>query len=150
MSYATIQNLLDRGYSQELIELTDTVNTPPTTIDDTTVQDALDDATAEINSYITAANVPTPLNPVPRIIVTRCIEIARYRLWRDRASEKVTLDFQMAVKWLVQLADGAVQLGDNVAPTEQTEQITPVLQPQSGENAIMGARTFTKRSLRGF
>lgn len=150
MSYATLQNLLDRGYSQELVELTDTTNSPPTTIDDTKVQDALDDATAEINSYITAANVPTPLNPVPRVIVNRCVEIARYRLWRDRASEKVAQDYKDAVAWLKMLADGAVQLGDNVAPTEQTEQVTPVLQTQSGENAITGARVFTKRSLRGF
>lgn len=140
MSYATIQNLIDRGYEQELIELTDTVNSPPTTINELTVQDALDDADAEINSYITPANLTVPLNPVPRVIVTREIEIARYKLWRDRATEKVQADYAAAVAWLTKLAQGTIQLGDNVAPTEQAAESTP--------QVISNPRTFTRCTLR--
>ena len=150
MSYATIQNLLDRGYTQELIELTDTANVPPTTIDDTKVQDALDDATAEINSYITASNVTTPLNPVPRIIVLRCIEIARYKLWRDRATEKVQADYNDAVTWLQALAAGEISLGDNAAPTEQIAQDTPKVIQGAGDNAASANRTFTRDTMKGF
>lgn len=141
MSYATLQNLIDRGYEQELIDLTDTVNNPPTTINAQTVQDALDDADAEINSYITAANLTVPLSPVPRVIVTREIEIARYKLWRDRASDKVQADYTGAVAWLKMLAAGQVQLGDNIAPTEQAAESTP-------KTAYPNARTFTGSSLR--
>ncbi len=150
MSYATLQNMLDRGLSQELIELTDKADVPPATINAAAVQLALDDAEAEINSYITAANIPTPLNPIPRVIVIRNIEIARYRLWGDRASEKVAADYKLALEWLQRLADGLIQLGDNVAPTEQTSQDTPVIVPQAGTGAAPGARTFTKCSLKGF
>lgn len=150
MSYAVLQDMLDRGYSAELIEITDTTNSPPTTIDALKVQDALDDATAEINSYITATNTPTPLNPVPRVIVTRCVQIGRYLLWRDRASEKVQADYDAAVKWLKQLAAGQVQLGDNVAPTEEPAQATPQIITNAGENTPGCARTFTKSSMKGF
>lgn len=151
MSYATVQNMLDRGLQQELIELTDQVNVPPTTINTTMVQDALDDGEAEINSFITAANIPTPLNPVPRVIILRNIEIARYRLWGDRASEKVAADYDLALKWLKMLADGLIQLGDNAAPTEQTSQDTPVVVPNAGSNETAPCtREFTRRSLRHF
>jgi phage gp36-like protein len=143
VSYATIQNMIDRGYGQELIELTDTVNDPPTTINEQTVQDALDDSDAEINSYITAANLTVPLNPVPRVIVTREIEIARYKLWRDRASEKVQADYAGAVAWLKMLAAGQVQLGDNIAPTEQAAESTPKI-------VYPNTRTFTRGSLSNF
>ncbi|MGH6887986.1 MAG: gp436 family protein [Rhizomicrobium sp.] len=143
MSYATLQNMLDRGYEQELIDLTDTTNVPPTTIDETTVCDALDDADAEINSYITAANLTVPLDPVPRVIVLRAIDICRYRLWSrmGRASEAVQNDYAAAVAWLKQLAAGQVQLGDNAAPTEQAAETAP----QFAANP----RTFTKCSLKG-
>jgi phage gp36-like protein len=132
--------MIDRGFEQELIDLTDQVNVPPTTIDVTAVQDALDDADSEINSYITAANLVVPLNPVPRVIVLREIEIARYRLWRDRASEKVQADYAAAVSWLTKLANGTIQLGDNVAATEQTSETTPRI--------IANPRMFNRCTLR--
>jgi phage gp36-like protein len=142
MSYATIQNMLDRGLQQELVDLTDTTNAPPTTIDETAVQDALDDADSEINSYITAANLTVPLNPVPRVIVLREIDIARYKLWgrMGRISELVQADYAAAVAWLTKLAQGTIQLGDNVAPTEQAAESTP--------QVISQPRTFTRCTLR--
>jgi phage gp36-like protein len=139
MSYATQQNMIDRGLQEELILLTDTFNNPPTTIDAVKVQDALDDADSEINSYITASNLTVPLNPVPRVIVLRAIDIARYRLWRDRASERVAADYASAVAWLRLLAAGQVQLGDDVQPTEQAASASPQI--------IANPRTFTRDTL---
>ena len=150
MSYAVLQDMLDRGLGPELIDLTDIVNVPPTTINATRVQDALDDATADINSFITATNTPTPLNPVPRVIKSRCIEIARYRLWQDRASEKVTLDFTQAMAWLKLLAQGQINLGDNIAPTEMAQQDMPQVMQSAGDNAASTNRTFTKDTMGGF
>jgi phage gp36-like protein len=144
MSYASIQNLLDRGLEQELIDLTDTTNVPPTTYDPVKVQDALDDSDAEINSFITASNLTVPLDPVPRVIVMRAVDIARYKLWgrMGRVSELVQADYAAAVKWLTLLASGQVQLGDNAAATEQAAETTPQI--------VSNTRTFTKDSMRGF
>jgi phage gp36-like protein len=137
MSYATLQNLLDRGLGPELVELGYATDGT-----DASVTDALQDADAEINSYITAANTPTPLNPVPRVIVLRAIDIARYKLWRDRASEKVAADYAAATAWLKLLATGQINLGDNAVATVEEQSNTP----QSSANE----RMFTKDTLSSF
>ena len=141
MSYATQQNLIDRCSEKELQQLTDRAIPPAGTIDDAIVAEALADADAEINAYI-AVRVTTPVSPVPRILVTHAVSIARYRLWKDRASAKVTSDYQDAIAWAQAVAAGKAALGDTTTPTAP---------PSVGAPRVSAPdRTFTGDKLRGY
>lgn len=143
MSYALKQDLIDRFGEKELRELTDRVNRPPTTIDDTVVGRALADATALIDGYIAKAYA-LPLATVPEILVKVAADIARYYL-HGKAADKdspVTTAYNQAVAWLKDVAKGLVELddgGDIPAP--------------AGGGAIKTSapnRVFTRDSLKGF
>jgi phage gp36-like protein len=141
VTYATKQDLIDRFSQDELVQLTDTTNDPPVAIDDTRVTRALTDADSMINGYI-AARYDVPVSPVPSSLVLAACSIARYMLYRDHAPDRVTNDYNNAIKWLTQVSTGTVSLTDvAAAPT-----------PQSSGGSVMTnspVRSFTRDSLRG-
>lgn len=114
MTYATKQDLIDRFGQTELAQLTDRTN--GTTIDDTVVGKALADADAEIDGYL-ASRYTLPLSPVPLTLVRLAGDIARYYLYEDRVTEQVKSRYDDAVKWLVNVSRGVVQLGVDSAGT---------------------------------
>lgn len=115
MSYATKQNLIDRFGQTELAQLTDRVN--GTTIDDTVVNRALEDADAMINGYL-QARYSLPLSSVPPMLVTVACNIARYQLFEDRVTEIVRQRYEDAIAWLKDVAAGRVSLGLDAAGAE--------------------------------
>ncbi len=142
MTYVTKQGLIDRFGSLELIQLTDRINRPPTTIDDTVVNRAISDAAAEIDSYL-AKVYELPLAAVPDILQKRAADMARYFL-HGKAAEKddpVSIAYRDAVAWLRDVAKGLVEIdtgGEKPAP--------------AGGGAIRTARpnrVFTRDTLRG-
>jgi phage gp36-like protein len=140
VSYATKQNLIDRFGQEELVRLTDRTNRPPNAIDDTVVQQALDDADGEINGYLKSAGLATPLAPVPSVLVLKACAIARYFLHKDKATEKVRTDYEDARVWLKDVAAGRVSLGDKT---------TAAKAPSLGPVKISGpARVFTSENLK--
>jgi len=108
MTYATQQNMIDRFGQQELIELTDRANLG--VIDATVLANALDDADAEINAYLTG-RYALPLASVPPVLVKFAADIARYQLYDARASEQVKARYDDAIKFFKALANGTVSLG---------------------------------------
>lgn len=119
-SYATKQDLIDRFGEQELIERTDRVHIPPSTVDDAVVDQALGDATSEIDGYI-AARYTLPLASVPRRLVKVTCDLARYYLLGNAADDTARAAYEDGVKWLVNVSKGVVQLdkpegGDAPAP----------------------------------
>lgn len=138
MTYATKQDLIDRYGEDELVRLTDTVNAPPSTIDDTLIARCLANADAEINGWI-AGRYTTPLNPVPQILVEKECVLARYYYHRAKATERVRSDYEDAMAWLQNVAKGLVSLGNVAGPT----------QPASAGKPQISAppRTFTKDTL---
>lgn len=116
MSYATKQDYIDRYGIEELAQLTDRQDPGSGLVDDDPVTAALADADAEINSYL-AVKMATPVSPVPRILIGRAAAIARYLLWKDRASERVRTDYADALTWLAKVSRGEISLGDNVGAT---------------------------------
>jgi phage gp36-like protein len=141
MSYATQQDLIDRYGRDELVQLTDRDDPAGGDLDTVPIARALAAADAEINGYI-ASRVTTPVSPVPLILTEKACVIARYLLWKDRASERVRNDYLDSIKWLKDVAAGTVSLGDATAATAPTSGG----KPQFGETC----RTFTKDSLKGF
>lgn len=108
MPYATQADLEARFGTDELTQLTDRVGAgiPDAAI----VARALADADAEIDGYL-ASRYALPLATVPPVLARIACDIARYRLWEDRASEEVRLRYEDARRLLESIARGQVSLG---------------------------------------
>lgn len=141
MSYATQDDLTTRTSAAELVQLTDLSDPPAGVADADKIQGALDDADAEINSYLGKV-MDVPLTDVPRIIVNRACAIARFRLWADHASDRVRQDYEDAIAWLQNVAKGVIALGDNTQPAEQTTAGSPQVSSPG--------RTFSRDTLKDF
>lgn len=108
MAYATLADLIDRYGDQELTQLTDRLGMAAP--DAAIVGRAIDDASAEIDGYL-AVRYALPLTATPSVLVRLCADIARYRLWDDRASEEVRRRYEDARRVLERIASGDVSLG---------------------------------------
>lgn len=71
---------------------------------------ALDDADAEIDAYL-EARYALPLATVPPVLARIACDIARYRLWAERAPDEVRQRYEDARRFLEALARGDVRLG---------------------------------------
>lgn len=115
MSYCTQANFEDRFGEQELIQLTDRAIPPLGVVDTTVLAGALADADAEIDAYL-SGRYSLPLDPVPSVLIRIAADIARYRLYDDRATEEVRNRYTDALKFLMSIAKGEIALGANPPP----------------------------------
>ncbi len=107
MPYCTAQHLTDRFGATELIQLTDRALTG--SIDFAVLDQAIADADAEINGYLTA--YPLPLAVVPANLIALACDITRYRLCDDQLIEVIVKRYERAIRYLEQVAAGKVSLG---------------------------------------
>ncbi len=139
MTYATQQDLIDRYGPDELQQLTDRAS--GMVIAPEVIGRALADATAEIDSYL-AKRMQTPLEPVPPLVRAHAAAIARYRLHKDVAPEKIRKDYEDAVAWLRRAAAGEVTIdGATPLPGASTADMPLVDAPP---------RVFGRDSMRAF
>ncbi|WP_316154721.1 gp436 family protein [Cupriavidus sp. BIC8F] len=110
MAYATQNDMTARFGSGELIELTDRAGVG--VIDAAVLAGALDDASAEIDSYL-AGRYAVPLAQAPRFLAGLCCDIARYRLCGSdtRLTEAINERYRNAIRFLEKVASGAVSIG---------------------------------------
>lgn len=108
MAHAALADLEARYGADEVLQLTDRNNDG---LPDAAVYGpALDDASTEVDAYL-AAITPLPLaTPVPDLVVLITCEIARYRLWKDLASEEVRRRYEDAARQLRDIAARRVKL----------------------------------------
>ena len=104
--YCTKQDLLDRGWEAELIQLTK--KTGVEGIDDTTLQQAIDDATADINKYI-GKFLPLPVG-YDGVLRIAC-DLTRYFLYDKKPTEQVQTRYDSAIRFLEKAAKGETSLG---------------------------------------
>jgi phage gp36-like protein len=118
MAYATVADLVARYGEEEIKQRTDRLGAGA--IDAAVAQQALDDAAAEIDSYL-ASRYTLPLPTAPAILSRLNCTIARYRLWEDLASDRVRQDYDDAMRFLTALARGTVSLGlpDTLPPQDK-------------------------------
>lgn len=139
MPYATQQNLIDRFGEPELIQLTDRAQTGA--IDAAVLDQAIADADAEINSYLTAYSLP--LLVVPANLVRVACDIARYYLYDDQMVESVKQRYDNAIAWLKLVAAGKI-----VLPADATGELP---EPTSNDVEFTAADTvFNTNTLGGF
>ncbi|MCK8043924.1 DUF1320 domain-containing protein [Shewanella sp. 1CM18E] len=140
--YASPDNMLSRFGEQDLVLLTERVDSVPGEINQALLSQTLIDASAEIDGYI-VGRYSLPLATVPTVLERNCCDIARYFLYGDRAPEQVEKRYQAVVKFLTSVSKGDISLGldgrgDNVEQSELTVTI---------ESA---GSVFGRRSAKGF
>ncbi len=134
MPYCTLDDLKKKIDDARLIELTDTVNNPPTTIDTARIVQAIQDADAFIDSHA-AGKYNVPMTPVPHVVRDCSATLTVYflHLFRSLEPEVWRNRYEDATKWLAKVANGQVQLdgviqepdpsGDNVASFTADERV---------------------------
>lgn len=122
MGYCTQTNLVGRYGEREILNLSDkgsgTENPHSDTIDSARVQLAIDDATAEIDMYLSKCysisairNLYLASKTVPRLVTMAC-EIARYKLYDTQKVEDTNSDsevyrrYKNTVRDLQNICDG--------------------------------------------
>lgn len=141
MAYVVKQGMIDRFGERELVQLTDRTNTPPTTIDDAVLEEAMSDAADLIDGYL-AKLYKLPLSAVPGVLARMAADIARYYL-HGKSAEKdgaVHRAYQEAMAWLKDVAAGRIQL--------EAEGVLPDQAGGGSVRAKTADRIFTRHSLR--
>lgn len=114
MSYATRSNLEQRYGTDELEQRESALPAGA-------VNQALQDADALINGYLTS-RYTLPLSSVPENLPQIACAIARYQLLGDATTERARNDYQDAVAWLKDVAHGRVKLQSDVAQVSNSVQ----------------------------
>ena len=104
--YCTKQDLLDRGWETELIQRTAKNGT--TVLDEVVLQQAIDDATADIDRYL-AKLLPLPVGYVGLLRIA--CDFTRYFLYDNKATEQVQTRYEAGVRFLEKVARGDILLG---------------------------------------
>lgn len=139
MAYASQADLETRFGTDEIVQLTNRAG--GNTVDAAVVASALAGASAEIDGYL-AVRYAVPVSPVPTSLREACLSIARYKLHGKSAGETVRRDYEDAIRFLRDIADGRAALA-GAAP--------PVTSPASGPVRFEApARLLSREHLRDF
>lgn len=107
--YVTLDELIVRFGRDEILDLA--ADETGDEIDGEIVERACLDAAGEIDGSLAAGGYKTPLTTVPPVVTAYGCDIARYRLYSDRATEQVTKRYDDAIRYLRQVASGGLKLG---------------------------------------
>jgi len=143
VAYCTVDDLEKKLDRQRLIELTDTVNNPPATVDEAVAARAIAEADALIDSHA-AKRHPTPLDPVPEAIrgISATLAVFHLHRYRNLNSELWRKSYEDAVEWLRALAAGRVELSSGPTP--------PPEKGGTGITMTAAERVFTRDKLKGW
>lgn len=135
--YASVTDLIERFGETEIVELTDLEHTGA--VDEAMAEQALTDATSEIDGYL-AARYRLPVTDTPRLLSLLCTDIARYRLQKGVTTDQARQRYEDAVAKLKAIARGEINLPLDTPP------------PASAEPRVVSGsgRVFDKDTLRGY
>lgn len=111
MPYCTLQNLIDRFGDVELKQLTGGA----AAIDEVVINLAIDDAEAEINSYLLAYALP--LVNVPANFELMACDLVRFYLYKTKVPEVVDTRYKKAIRYLEKVSEGKIKLEPDAAGT---------------------------------
>ncbi len=144
MSYAAPQDMINRYPNRDLVQLT---NDDPTvtTVNTTTLQQVLNDASAEIDGYL-GGRFTLPLTDPPEVLNRVASDIAMYRLQALRPLHDVSdarQRYEDAIAMLSKVAAGELTLG--IATDGNETAISPAAEAVEGPE-----RVFSRDTLKGF
>ncbi len=120
--YATYEDMIKRYDVADIARLSDRDQSRTLNID--SVNEALRDATDEINSYL-VPRYKLPLSIVSRELIQITCVIARYWMESGQNTEKAIEDYKRMIKRLEMLKDGETSLGlsdDDLAETPEVHE----------------------------
>jgi phage gp36-like protein len=122
MAYCTLSDIKDRIDEEVLIQLTDDEGLG--VINEDRVSAAIDEADAEIDSYL-SARYTVPLTPIPTVIKTLSVAIAIWNLYSRRGivDEMRQERYKAAVGLLEKMAKGVATLGVDPEPSGGEQQV---------------------------
>jgi phage gp36-like protein len=144
VTYALPRDIINRYPNRDLVQLTNEDPTA-TTVNTAPLQQALDDASAEIDGYL-EGRFALPLTDPPAVLNRLAADIAIYRLQALRPLhdvEDARRRYDDAVAMLTKVAAGALTLGlaaDNQEPAPAT-----AAEGTQGPN-----RVFSRDTLKGY
>lgn len=94
------------------------------------VDAALQDACEEVDGYI-AVRYSLPIAETPQNLKRLVCDIARYKLWKSRASDEVRQRYEDAIAFLKRVADNKASLLIKDAVTNETLADPPKQQPST-------------------
>lgn len=152
MSYANASDMIARYPNRDLVQLTNEDPTQ-TTVNASALQQALDDASAEIDGYL-EGRFSLPLADPPAVLNRLACDVAMYRLQSLRPLhdvEDARKRYEDAVALLVRVAKGELTLGlapDNLAPAQAQGSV--VVEAGGDRSGVLPTRVFSRGSLKGF
>lgn len=142
MAYAAVQDMISRFTEQEVKQLAPAAGAPG--YDAVRVQQVLDDASAELDSFL-AIRFAVPLAQVPELVVKFTCDLAREAL--DRTGRAHVLEAgKRARAWARDVAQGRATLGSGPADDPSA---TPEAEA-GGARVLAGDRVFDDAGLSGF
>jgi phage gp36-like protein len=144
--------MIARYPNRDLVQLSNEDPTQ-TTIDLVTLQQALSDASAEIDGYL-ESRFSLPLTDPPALLPRLACDIAIYRLQSLRPLNDLAdarKRYEDAVEFLVRVASGDVTLGraaDNIEPPSATGSV--VTRAGGDPSGVLPQRIFDRGSLKGY
>ncbi|EDQ34294.1 Mu-like prophage protein gp36 [Hoeflea phototrophica DFL-43] len=109
MDYCTQIQLEARYGEALLVEISDRADVPTGTIDAELITRAITDATALIDGYL-AGRYQLPLATIPALVTDLAQRIAIYYAHSNVASEKISKDYEAALRQLKDIASGLIKL----------------------------------------
>lgn len=109
----TRDDLITRFGTDEIAQQTNTSLSRPPVIDEVELQKAIDDAIAEVMSYVHAAGVVL-VRPSAALRGYTC-DVARYRLFDKATIEIVQKRYDQAIAWLREAMKRPAMLDDDLA-----------------------------------
>lgn len=152
MSYASASDMIARYPNRDLVQLTNEDPTQ-TTVNTAMLQQALDDASAEIDGYL-EGRFAMPLSDPPAALNRLACDIAMYRLQSLRPLrdiEDARKRYEDAVTLMTRVAKGELTLGlaaDDIAPEQAQGSI--VVEAGGDQTGELPSRIFSRGTLRGF
>lgn len=108
------EDLIKRFGAHEIMRLTD--KTHARQINETTLNAAIEDACAEVMSYLAGAGFT--VLPENAILKSKACDIARWYLYENGVSEIVEKRYQAAILWLKQVQKNPAMLGSEKTANE--------------------------------
>lgn len=152
MPYASPNDMIARYPNRDLVQLSNEDPTQ-TTVNAAALEQALNDAAAEIDGYL-ESRFALPLADPPAVLSRLTCDIAMYRLQSLRPLHDLAdarKRYEDAVDLLVRVARGEVTLGlaaDNVEAAQAAGAV--VTQAGGDSSGELPARMFNRGSLKGF
>lgn len=138
MPYATVDDMIARFGSEELIQISTPAGQDQDGIVADVVMAAVTDASAMMDGYI-GRRYRVPMDIPPSIVTAVCCDMARWRLsigGGRTPSETIRTGYKDAITWLTDVSVGRVVLElDEVAPSDES-----YAQASTGREAMFGGR----------